>query len=75
MDKPSVSVVHKEASQTLILSASLKFWFQTALIKGLPGKSLPDVGSSHNQVERLILSRGVHLGSISVGCTFWMHLK
>lgn len=75
MDKPSVSVVPKEASQTLILSESLKFWFQRALIKGFPVKSLPDVGSSHNQVGRPILGKGMQLGGISAGYAFWMHFK
>lgn len=58
MHKPSIPVVQREALQTVTLSGSLTFWFQRALIKGLPVKSLPDVASSHSQVERLVLGKG-----------------
>lgn len=55
----SISVVIKEASQTLVLPGSLRFWFQGELIPGLSMKSLLDVGPSHNQVEWLILIKGI----------------
>ena len=75
MYKLSISIVHKEASQTLTPSRSLKFWFQGALIEDLSMKSLLDAGPSHNQLEIPSLAKEHFLAAISVIYIFWMYFK